>query len=95
MSLGQDLWRKIIAKHGVDRCPTVEGQALWACGEMGELAQEIVKSRFAGRNPGEDPKVVKEFADAGLSLHGLGVKLGLDLDEEMGRVVDQETRRFA
>jgi NTP pyrophosphatase (non-canonical NTP hydrolase) len=91
---GHDLWKKIIAKHGVDRCPAVDGQALWACGELGELAQAIQKAEFAGRDPGSDPAVRKEYADAGLSLYGLGVKLGLDLIEEMQAVVDGETRTF-
>lgn len=94
---GHGLWEAIVAKHGVDRCPTVEGQALWACGELGELGQAIQKALFAGHDPqnlGLVPAVRKELADAGLALYGVAVKLGLDLNAEMMRVVDEETRDF-
>ncbi len=97
MSLGHQLWSEIIAKHGRDRCPTAAGQALWACGEMGELGQAIAKAVDAGYDParlGEVAAVRKEFGDAGLALYGLEGKLGLNLVNEMANVVNEETRTF-
>ena len=84
---GHDLARELIAKHGTDRYPTVDAQALKALEELGELAGAILKghSREA---------VAKEYADAGLALYALGDKLGIDLDQAMSEVVQGETRTF-
>lgn len=83
-----ELARQLISKHGVDRYPTVHAQALKVLGELGELAEAILK----GHAP---EKVAKEYADTGLALYALGDKLGLDLDEAMRDVVEHEDRRFA
>lgn len=85
---GHDLATEIIAKHGVDRYPTAELQALKVIGELGELAEAILKSHPADA-------VAKEYGDVGLALYALGGKLGLDLDECMRHVVATETRTFA
>ncbi len=88
MRTGQQLARELIAKHGVDRYPTAELNALKVVEELGELVAEILKA-------GGDPdRIRKEYADTGLALHALGGKLGLNLDDEMAAVVDGETRRF-
>jgi NTP pyrophosphatase (non-canonical NTP hydrolase) len=85
---GHELARSIIAKHGTDRYPTVEQQALKVTGELGELAEAILKD-----HPVE--KVAKEYGDVGLALYELGNKLGLDLGACMTAVVANETRTFA
>jgi NTP pyrophosphatase (non-canonical NTP hydrolase) len=84
---GHKLARLLIAKHGVDRYPTVHAQLLKVLGELGELAEAVLK--------GLDPaKVAKEYADTGLGLFELGNKLGIDLEDAMRHVVDTETRTF-
>lgn len=85
---GHELAREIIAKHGTDRYPAVEQQALKALEELGELAGAVLKGRPAG-------EVAKEYGDVGLALFELGSKLGLDLGECMAAVVAGETRTFA
>jgi NTP pyrophosphatase (non-canonical NTP hydrolase) len=85
---GHALARKLIAKHGIDRYPSVHAQALKVLGELGELAEALLKGHDASQ-------VAKEYADAGLALYALGDKLGIDLDAAMRRVVDEETRTFA
>lgn len=84
---GHELGRAIIAKHGIDRTPTIDTQALKLVEELGELVGAILKKRgFAA--------VRKEYGDVGLCLHNLGNKLGLDLLDCMTAVVNGETRTF-
>jgi NTP pyrophosphatase (non-canonical NTP hydrolase) len=85
---GHDLVREIIAKHGVDRYPDTQLILLKLMEEIGELARAYLRESPVG----EDFR--KEYADVGLTLYALGNWLGLDLIEEMQRVVDNETRRF-
>lgn len=85
---GHDLAAEIIAKHGTDRYPTVEQQALKVVGELGELVEAILKG-----HPPE--QVAKELGDTGLALYALGTKLGLNVDVCMADVVVGETRSFA
>jgi hypothetical protein len=101
---GHELARSIIAKHGVDRYPTVPLQALKALEELGELAGAILKAAaWSSICPDGSyrlteealAKIRKEYGDAGLALFELGSKLGLDLDECMAGVVAAETRTFA
>ncbi len=84
---GHALARQLIAKHGIDRYPSVHAQTLKVLGELGELAEALLKGHDASH-------VAKEYADAGLALYALGDKLGIDLDAAMRRVVDEETRTF-
>ncbi len=84
---GHDLARELIAKHGTDRYPTVDSQALKALEELGELAGAILKGHST-------EEVAKEYADAGLALYALGDKLGINLDAAMADVVRAETRIF-
>lgn len=83
---GHDLVREIIAKHGVDRYPTVELIMMKLTEELGELARELLR--------GDGEAARKEYGDVGLTLHALGNRLGYNLDAEMFAVVDGETRRF-
>jgi len=84
---GHDLAVAIIAKHGVDRYPTAELNALKVVGELGELVEAILKGHPV-------TAVAKEYGDVGLALYALGDKLGLNLDECMRHVVATETRTF-
>jgi NTP pyrophosphatase (non-canonical NTP hydrolase) len=84
---GHDLAAEIISKHGTDRYQTLERQALKVAGELGELAEAILKGRSAA-------EIAKEYGDVGLSLYALGTKLGLNLDVCMADVVINETRTF-
>jgi NTP pyrophosphatase (non-canonical NTP hydrolase) len=86
---GHELARELIARHGTDRYPTPELQALKVVEELGELVREIL------RDGGDPVRVRKEYADTGLALYALGDKLGMDLEAEMAEVVGNETRRFA
>lgn len=99
---GHDLAAALIAKHGVDRYPSVVAQALKVAAETGELADAILKHETGhdGCPPGlwcwdECPRIRKEYADAGLALHELGNKLAIDLTWAMREVVEGETRTFA
>jgi NTP pyrophosphatase (non-canonical NTP hydrolase) len=86
---GHDLAREIVKKHGVDRYPTAELTLLKLAEEVGELIQAYL------RDGADLEHIRKEYADVGLVLYGLGDDFDLNLDEEMKRVVDGETRRFA
>lgn len=87
---GHEIARAQIAKHGQDRYPTVALQALKLAEETGELAGALLKSDGFG----SDPRVRKEYADAGLALYELGNKLGLDLIQMMRELVETDDRRF-
>jgi len=95
---GHELAREIIARHGRDRYPTPELTGLKLAAEVGELASEILRGRDRPAEPvltAESlAKIRKEYGDVGLTLHALGNQLGLDLDEEMAKVVARETRSF-
>lgn len=91
---GHALGREIIAKHGVDRYPTVPSNYRHLIDEAGELG-EAVMNWYAGPSPELWAKIRKEYGDVGLTAFTLGDKLGLDLAECMREVVDGETRRFA
>lgn len=86
---GHDLVRRIIAKHGKDRYPTPEPALLKLVEELGELVQEYLRPDC------DMARVRKEYGDVGLALYGLGNVLGLNLEDEMCEVVENETRRFA
>jgi NTP pyrophosphatase (non-canonical NTP hydrolase) len=88
---GHELIREIIAKHRADRYPTVELAAMKVAEELGELMAELLRGLYV---PMPSDGTRKEYADVGLALYGLGNVLGLDLDEEMRRVAENETRRF-
>lgn len=88
---GHELIREIIAKHGRDRYPTAELILLKLTEELGELVQAHLRWHAV---TGDLTRVRKEYADVGLVLYGLGNKLGLDLEEEMAKVVAGETRKF-
>jgi NTP pyrophosphatase (non-canonical NTP hydrolase) len=85
---GHELARALIAKHQVDRYPTTLRNLGKVTEELGELWGAILKEKG-------DEAIRKEYADVGLALYALGGKLGLDLDECMRHVVDNETRTFA
>lgn len=89
MRTGHDLVREIINKHGVDRYPAPMTALLKVLEESGELSKEI-NTPYPNAN-----KIAKEYGDVGLALYGLGDKLGLNLQECMENVVDNETRVFA
>ena len=94
---GHELAREIIAKHGADRYPTPELALLKLMEELGELTSALLEHiRHNGSTDWADtcPEVCKEYGDVGLTLHGLGNLLGLDLVNEMRKVVENETRRF-
>lgn len=91
---GHKLAREIIRKHGVDRYPAAARQAIKVLEEVGELLVEIGHQE-GGASLAVVSAIRKEYGDAGLALHALGDKLGLDLDECMTEVVENETRRFA
>jgi len=85
---GHDLIREIVEKHGKDRYPTIDLSFMKLMEEIGELCQAILKVK-------SKKDVMKEYGDIGLSLYNLGDKMGLDLDECMKMVVDEETRKFS
>ena len=101
---GHELARSLIAKHGVDRYPANTDQALKVAAELGELADAILKHETGHDGCPSDayfggwqdcPHIRKEYGDAGLALHALGSKLGIDLYTAMRQVVAEETRTFA
>jgi NTP pyrophosphatase (non-canonical NTP hydrolase) len=95
---GSQLAEEQIRRHGRDRYPTPELQALKLCAEMGELASEILRSRD---DPSQEisyaqlSKIRKELGDVGLTLHALATKLGMNVETAMADVVSGEFRRFA
>ena len=91
IALGHLLTRELIAKHGTDRYPTVQLQVIKCLEELGELAGAVLED---DGSPECRARIRKEYADAGLALHALGDKLGLDLIREMATVVSDETRTF-
>ena len=88
---GHHLSRRQIAKHGRDRYPTREKQLKKLAEELTELALALGHAPAIG---GADPEVRREYADAGLALHALGDKLGLDLIECMRELVENDARDF-
>ena len=90
---GHDLAREIIRKHGRDRYPTADLNLLKLVEEVGELAAAALEF---GDDPSDESydHLRKEYGDAGIALHALGDKLGLNLLDEMHDVVMKETRRF-
>jgi hypothetical protein len=93
MSDGHELGRAIITKHGVDRFPSTSSSYRHLLDELGELGEAIM-DWLDCRSPERWAQVRKEYGDAGLTLHTLGDKLGLDLGECMTEVVASETRVF-
>jgi NTP pyrophosphatase (non-canonical NTP hydrolase) len=83
---GHELYLRLLEKHGKDRYHTVLMQFAKLAEEMGEVARHLLR---------DSPGIEKEMGDMGLSLYGLAVKLGLNLDECMQAVVEQETRTFS
>jgi NTP pyrophosphatase (non-canonical NTP hydrolase) len=88
---GHELANEIIRKHGIDRYPHPNDQALKLAAEVGELADEVLKRAAEGNLD----KVRKEYGDAGLALYELGSKLGIDLLSCMQQVIADETRDFS
>ena len=82
-----ELVRELIAKHGVDRYPTAELNALKMFEEAGEMVRHLLR--------GEIDQVGAELADVAISLYALADKLQLDLDVEIVGKVDGDARRFA
>ncbi len=85
---GHDLARAIIEKHGVDRYPNMHLALLKLMEEVGELTREYLKGM-------DRKKFAKEYADVGLTLYAIGNQIYLNLEEEMLKVVSEETRKFA
>jgi len=99
---GHSLSREQIAKHGKDRYPTAELNALKLCAEAGELADALLKHHhgaYGGRctSPCQHAihaEIRHELADTGLALYALCNKLGLNLTEVMAELVDGDRRDF-
>jgi hypothetical protein len=107
---GHELARQLIAKHGVDRYPTVGANFSKLLDEAGELAEALME-RYAAQHvpheggtaegcPGcfadrEEAHVREEYADVGITLYELGTKLGLNLIECMRALVLADERTFA
>jgi NTP pyrophosphatase (non-canonical NTP hydrolase) len=86
---GHDLARELLRKHSVDRYPTIEQKLLKLVTEVGELVDAHMK-------PDKDVNdFAKEYADVGLTLYHIGNAMYLNLEEEMLKVVSNETRKFA
>ena len=93
---GHALGREIVAKHGVDRWPTIGGTFRHLSDELGELAEALMLwFESHGQDEEAAARVRKEYGDVGLTLYLLGDKMLLDLDQCMTDVVAGETRRFA
>jgi NTP pyrophosphatase (non-canonical NTP hydrolase) len=82
-----ELTRRLIAKHGVDRYPTLMAQTLKVYEELGEVTRALLRDDL--------PHMRAEMADTALALYALADKLGFDLDEAIRHVVEAETRVFA
>lgn len=94
-SEGHVLARAQITKHGKDRYPTGWQQACKVRAELRELTEEMDKAGFGAQDGEVNEFVRSEYADVGLALYELGSKLGLDLIEEMHRLVAADKRSFA
>lgn len=96
-----------LAKHGRDRYPDPQQQALKVCAEAGELGDAILKActHWQRASDGSRAELVAahdrlmervraEYADTGLALFELGNKLGIDLIEAMRELVAADGRKF-
>lgn len=90
---GHELAKRQIAKHGKDRYPNPVLQLYKVLDELRELCVELEKSRcsYVVR---ATQTVRSEYADVGLALYELGNKLGIDLIDEMLRLVEADERDF-
>ena len=76
-----------IEKHGKDRYPTIQAQFTKLVEEVGELAKEVNKERWALARD--------EAVDVALALYNVAAKIGFDLDKAMREVVAFDNRKFA
>jgi NTP pyrophosphatase (non-canonical NTP hydrolase) len=80
--------RAQLARHGVDRYPTIARQFMKLVTEVGELGDELLRSER------DDVLVRAEAADVAISLYHLCAKLGFDLDDAVFELVTRDERRF-
>jgi hypothetical protein len=87
-----------IAKHGADRCPTVELQAAKVIEEAAELFTAILVHQQQHGDGTHDidecPAIRSEAADTGLALYNLISKCGFDLIAAMDELVENDGRKF-
>ena len=80
-----DLAHQLVAKHGVDRYPTVNDSLHKLHEEVGEVTRAFLR--------GED--LAPELADVEISLRLLAHKAGVDLDAAVYQKVASDDRTFA
>lgn len=88
MESNAELARRQLARHGVDRYPTVARQYMKLVTEVGELGDELLTPTR------DDARVRAEAADVAISLYHLAAKLHFDLDAAILELVTRDERRF-
>lgn len=88
MHSNAELARQQLARHGVDRYPTMARQYMKLVTEVGELGDELLAPT---RNV---DRLRAEAADVAISLYHLCAKLGVDLDDAIFELVANDERRF-
>lgn len=88
---GHHIAREQVMKHGRDRYPTIGAQYGKLLDEVGELGEALIEHQPISGNTQE---IREELADVGISLYNLADKLGLNLIDEMQKLVEADTRIF-
>ena len=81
----QELLEQMFARHGVDRYPTIEANALKLVEEVGEVARAVLR--------GDHDALVDELADVTMSVAALFAKLDTDMETHVAAVVARQTRK--
>lgn len=93
LSDGHELAKRQITKHGKDRYPSPVLQFYKVLDELRELGVALERSRCSYVVVATE-SVRGEYADVGLALYELGNKLGINLIDEMSRLVEADDRDF-